>query len=54
MPGSLDSNLARSKVAANYQKELSVSCVVENITRGISEKNVRHLTMALKHSANFF
>jgi hypothetical protein len=45
MPGSLDSNLARSKVTANYQKELSVSCV-ENITRGISEKNVRHLNMA--------
>jgi hypothetical protein len=41
MPGSLDSNLARSTVAARYQKELSVSCIVGNITRGISEANVR-------------
>jgi hypothetical protein len=40
MPGNSDSNAARNVVAENYQKELSITCVVAGATRGISEKNV--------------
>jgi len=39
LPGNLDSNAARSAIAERYSKELSVSCVVANVSRGISEKN---------------
>jgi chromosome segregation ATPase len=57
LPGSLDSNLARSMIAANYQKELSVSCVVANIDRGISNGNVSHFSLTpdiKKLSTNYF
>jgi hypothetical protein len=40
LPGNLDSNAARSAIAENYSRELAISVVVANISRGISEKNV--------------
>lgn len=47
LPGNLDSNAARSAIAEGYSKELSVSCVVANVNRGISEKNASLLSMIL-------
>jgi hypothetical protein len=43
LPGNLDSNAARSAIAEEYSKDLSVSCIVAGVTRGISEKNVSAL-----------
>lgn len=40
LPGNSDSNSARSVIAEKYSKDLAVSVVIANITRGISEKNV--------------
>lgn len=40
LPGSHDSNAARSAMAAAYLENLSVTCVVGNINRGIDERNV--------------
>jgi hypothetical protein len=45
LPGNSDSNSARSVIAEKYSKDLAVSVVVANITRGISEKNVSVLTL---------
>jgi hypothetical protein len=39
LPGNSDSNSARSVIAEKHLKDLAVSVVVANITRGISEKN---------------
>ncbi|KAE9365442.1 hypothetical protein N431DRAFT_549648 [Stipitochalara longipes BDJ] len=48
LPGNLDSNAARSAIAERYSKELSVSCVVANISRGISEKNANQAAELLE------
>ena len=40
LPGSSDSNSARSAVAAAYYKKLTITCIVANAIRGIDEKNV--------------
>jgi hypothetical protein len=45
LPGNSDSNSARSVIAEKYSKDLAVTVVVANITRGISEKNVSVLTL---------
>jgi hypothetical protein len=45
LPGNSDSNSARSVIAEKYSKDLAVSVVVANITRGISERNVSVLTL---------
>ncbi len=45
LPGNLDSNAARSAIAEKYHKDLSVSCIVADVTRGISEKNVSDLVI---------
>ncbi|KAK0105169.1 hypothetical protein ONS95_004433 [Cadophora gregata] len=43
LPGNLDNNAARSAVAEHYQKELSVTCILAEAKRGISEKNAHDL-----------
>ncbi|KAH8820314.1 hypothetical protein F5884DRAFT_866052 [Xylogone sp. PMI_703] len=48
LPGSMDSNTARSIAAENYQQELAVTCIVSPATRAISEKNAQDLL--LKHN----
>lgn len=40
LPGSMDTNAARGAIAEEYQKNLSVSCVIAQITRAISDKPV--------------
>ncbi|TVY53027.1 Nuclear GTPase SLIP-GC [Lachnellula cervina] len=43
LPGSSDSNSARSAVAAAYYKKLTITCIVANAIRGIDEKNAHDL-----------
>ncbi|KAH7390044.1 hypothetical protein BKA64DRAFT_757002 [Cadophora sp. MPI-SDFR-AT-0126] len=43
LPGNLDNNSARSAIAEHYQKELSVTCILAEAKRGISEKNAHDL-----------
>ena len=47
LPGSMDSNAARSSIAEKYMKELKVSCIVGPANRGISEQGVRILVVNL-------
>lgn len=40
LPGSADSNAARGAVAANYQKNLAITCMVFDARRGVDDQNV--------------
>jgi hypothetical protein len=42
LPGSMDTNTSRSAVAENYQKNLTVTCVVAPTARAASDKPVSH------------
>ncbi len=43
LPGCMDTNAARGAIAANYQKNLSVTCVVAQTERAVSDKPVSGL-----------
>lgn len=40
LPGSHDSNVARGKIAENFQKKLTISCIISPSTRAQSDKPV--------------
>jgi hypothetical protein len=40
LPGSMDSNIARGAIVEDYQKNLTVSCVLVSATRAATDKPV--------------
>ena len=51
LPGSMDTNSSRSAVAENYEKNLTVTCVVAPTARAASDKPVSHICL---HILTFF
>jgi hypothetical protein len=49
LPGNHDTNAARSTMADNYQQNLSVTCIIGNVNRGIDERNVGILDLPLQY-----
>ena len=50
LPGSMDTNYSRSAVADNYQKNLTVTCVVAPTARAASDKPVSYICLHMSTS----